>query len=77
MSERVVVRLELTPAAGFSGDPMQRLKRWLKMGLRVFGWRVTVGVLSSPTGAVEALDAVGGRSGQAAPLGAGEAGVAS
>jgi hypothetical protein len=30
-----VVVLTLAPAAGFGGDPYQRLKRWLKLGRRV------------------------------------------
>ena len=50
---RPTVRLTLTPAAGFRGDPYQRLRRWLKIGLRVFGWRCTVGALTAAPGSEE------------------------
>jgi hypothetical protein len=43
-----VVVLTLAPAAGFRGDPYQRLKRWLKLGRRVFGWRALGGELLPP-----------------------------
>jgi hypothetical protein len=43
--DRPVVMLTLVPAAGFGGDPYQRLKRWLKLGRRVFGWACVEGEL--------------------------------
>jgi hypothetical protein len=49
VTERVV--LVLTPAAGFAGDPWVRLRRWLKLGLRVFGGRAELAEVLPPAAA--------------------------
>jgi hypothetical protein len=60
----VRVRLTLRPAPGYRGDPWVRLRRWIKLGLRVFGWVVTEAVELPAAVAAPGELAPGGTRGQ-------------